>query len=68
VHLMYLTEGDNSPLQQQVDPNTIRISTDYLREVEKIFEIPSFDKKFSGVPSKNISFTATLYWNSINSS
>ena len=31
-------------------------------------EIPSFDMKFLGVPSKNISFTATLYWNSINSS
>ena len=32
------------------------------------FEIPSFDKKFSDVPSKNISFTATFYWDSINSS
>ena len=28
----------------------------------------SFDNKFSGVPTKNISFTATLCWNSINSS
>jgi len=36
--------------------------------VEKFLEIPSFHKKFSGVPSKNISFTATFYWNSINSS
>jgi len=35
----------------------------YLRGVEKILEIPSFDKKFSGVPSKNISFAATFYWN-----
>jgi len=34
----------------------------------KILEIPSFDKKFSGVPSKNISLTAKFYWNSINSS
>ena len=34
----------------------------------KIVEIPSFDKKFSGMPSKNISFAATFYWNSINSS
>jgi len=56
------------PLQQQVDPNTARISADYLRGVEKILEIPSFDKKFSGVPSENVSFTATFYWNSINSS
>jgi len=31
-------------------------------------KIPSFDKKFSGVPSKNISFAATFYWNSMNSS
>jgi len=52
----------NSPLQkQQVDPNTVIISTDYLREVEKILEIRSFDKKFLDVPSKNISFTATFY-------
>ena len=59
----------NSPLQQQqIDPNTVRISTDYLRGVEKILEIPSSDKKFSGVPSENISFTATFYWDSINSS
>jgi len=59
---------NNSPLQQQqVDANTVRISTDYLRGVEKILEIPSFDKKL-GVPSKNISFTATFYWNSINCS
>ena len=29
----------------------------------KNLEIPSFDKKFSCVPSKNISFTATFYWN-----
>jgi len=58
-----------SPLQQQqVDTNTVRISTDYLRGVEKNLEIASFDKNFSGVPSKNISFTATFYWNSINSS
>ena len=33
----------------------------------KILGIPSFDKKLSGMPSKNISFTATFYWNSINS-
>jgi len=31
-------------------------------------EILSFDEKFSGVPSENISFAATFYWNSINSS
>jgi len=69
LHLLYLAGGDNSPLQQQqVDPNTVRISTDYLRGVEKILEMAYFDKKFSGVPSKNISFTATFYWNSINSS
>jgi len=36
--------------------------------VEKILEIPLFDNKFSGVPSENISFTATFYWNSTNSS
>jgi len=42
------------------DPNTVRISTDNFREVEKNLEMPSFDKKFSGVSSKNISFTATV--------
>ena len=35
---------------------------------EKILEIPSFDKTFSGVPSKNNSFTTAFYWNSINAS
>jgi len=62
LHLLLLAGGSNSPLrQQQVDPNTVRISTDNLRGVEKILEIPSFDKTFSGVPLKNISFTAAFY-------
>ena len=49
--LLSLAGGDNSPLrQQEVDPNTVRISTDNLQGVEKCLEIPSFDKTFSGVP------------------
>ena len=47
-------------------PKHRKISADYLQGAEKVLEIPSFDKKFSGVPSKNIFFTATFYWNSIN--
>jgi len=46
-----------------VDPNTVRVSTDKSPGVEKVSVIPSFDKRFSGVPSENISFAATFYWN-----
>jgi len=49
-----------------VDPNSKDFHWQTARG-GKILEIPSFDKKFSGLPSKNISFTATIYWNSINS-
>jgi len=92
---------DNSPLwQQQIYPNTVRISNNKLQVLRrsasresnwpneasdsfspmgmckragtctssgKIFG-DSFDKKFSGVPSKIFFFIAIFYWNSINSS
>jgi len=94
--------GDNSPLrQQQIDPNTVKISNDSLRVLRRFAlresnrpneasdgfsplgmckragAYTSSGKKFGDTflwqevfwcAIKNIFFTATFYWNSINSS
>jgi len=52
---------------EQVDTNIVRIYTANLRRVGKLFEVPSFEQKFSGLQSQNISFTAAFFRNLISS-